>query len=169
MSERSNDQGLFRKLPGELQNQIFLNLDYPSAILLSRTNRYFRQVVRPSSPPTDAEKLALIQLVEMIYGHFFQDFACTSCFRLKCREEFGVAQIKNRTKGSIWNPQSRERFCLDCGINRGFYATAWRIKVFDGFDDPRYESWVRSEDGARYLYLPSVFRTGQWLGVGEAA
>ncbi|KAK7529100.1 uncharacterized protein J3D65DRAFT_643221 [Phyllosticta citribraziliensis] len=155
MSVAVNKNGLFAKLPGELQNRIFSYLDYPSAIFLARTNQYFRRVVRLSTTPTNAERLAIVQILELSFGSFlFRLFACTTCFRLKPREEFGVAQIKKHGKGTPENPRSCHRFCLDCGIDEGYYGAdgaSREVKVFEEYNNPQKQHLVEYVRGERYL------------------
>ncbi|KAK8170831.1 hypothetical protein BKA80DRAFT_338953 [Phyllosticta citrichinensis] len=153
MSEAVDNNGLFGRLPGELQNQIFAHLDYLSAVFLSRTNQYFRRIVERPPTPTDSEKLAIIHLLERTEGDFSSWFACHKCFRLKPQEEFGVTQILDRGKAFNYKMQPSNRFCIDCGL-KGYYKSKNNPMIFDGYKNPQNEHLIRHGFVARHLAIP---------------
>ncbi|KAK8169312.1 hypothetical protein IWX90DRAFT_429594 [Phyllosticta citrichinensis] len=131
-------EDLFSKLPGELQNQIFENLDYPSAIFLARTNRHLRRVIKPSSAPTDAEKLSYLFCLEKLEENAHR-YACSSCLRLKCCPEFGETQImKKRSKSHC---EAHLRLCIECALKRRFYSPGTRVRI-RGMDGKRQDSYL---------------------------
>ncbi|KAK7546330.1 hypothetical protein IWX50DRAFT_692791 [Phyllosticta citricarpa] len=116
--DRNGETGLFSRLPGELQNQIFLHLDSLSALFLPATNRYFRDVINPPVS-TRAERLTCLREQELLPGKD-DYFGCTKCWLLKPRSAFGSPQVrKRRAKG---HSQSHKRFCKDCGVSKRIYT-----------------------------------------------
>ncbi|KAK8213654.1 hypothetical protein IWZ01DRAFT_480618 [Phyllosticta capitalensis] len=55
------NQGLIGRLPVDLQLKIYHSLDYPSAIFLAATSRFYRSVVDPSTLIPEDEKIRFIQ------------------------------------------------------------------------------------------------------------
>ncbi|KAK7529104.1 uncharacterized protein J3D65DRAFT_542531, partial [Phyllosticta citribraziliensis] len=122
-------------LPGELQNQIFENLDYLSAVLLARTNRHFRRVVKVSSPPTDTEKLEFLLYLEKRKENAYR-YACSSCLRLKDCPEFGETYVmKKRSKG---HSEAHLRLCIECALKGEKYPPGAQVKI-RGMDGKRQD------------------------------
>ncbi|KAK8170809.1 hypothetical protein BKA80DRAFT_298199 [Phyllosticta citrichinensis] len=87
MAERNATDPL-RALPGELQNEIFTHLDYPAAISLASTNRYFRRVVNPLTQVSDEDKLVFLRYAQCFLKQNKYKPACFTCFRVKERYHF---------------------------------------------------------------------------------
>ncbi|KAK7631887.1 hypothetical protein IWX48DRAFT_653215 [Phyllosticta citricarpa] len=94
-----------RALPGELQNLIFENLDYPSAISLAATGRYFRNVVNPATQVPAEDKVAFLRYL-VLKEENDEVGACLGCFRIK--------QLMDVSMPCPENPVARVRWCQDC-------------------------------------------------------
>ncbi|KAK8169316.1 hypothetical protein IWX90DRAFT_173285 [Phyllosticta citrichinensis] len=130
--------GLFGRLPGEIQNKIFRNLDYRSAIFLAATSSYFRDDVKLLVLVSDEEKLACLRDLEKLPQND-SSFSCTKCWRLKPRTAFGIKQLlRKRGKG---NSQSHKRFCIECGM-AGIFSPGSLVWPSDPVDSQYPHQWV---------------------------
>ncbi|KAK7529160.1 uncharacterized protein J3D65DRAFT_180799 [Phyllosticta citribraziliensis] len=107
MAERNATDPL-RALPGELQNEIFKHLDYPAAMLLASTNRYFRRVVNPLTQVSDEDKLVFLRYALCFLEQNRHKPACFTCFRVKERHHFPAQSAVHSVDGT-------GRSCFSCG------------------------------------------------------
>ncbi|KAM0802338.1 hypothetical protein BDR22DRAFT_887575 [Usnea florida] len=117
-----NERPTLSNLAGELQNLIFKHLHPPAAVRLRQTNHYFSSIVDiPISAVFD-----YLQEKEQLPTHS-DDFACFTCLRLKSRSSFGKSQTRS-PRGKDGD-NSRERFCVDCGIKARKYNRSCIIVI----------------------------------------
>lgn len=134
------------QLPRELQQMVFIHLDYQMLIRLSTVNRYFQQIIDPQRMASDADKIQFIMRAAKDFpqhrpserGHDFRpgNFECYICFRVRSPENFDMLQPQSAfldLRGCI--VQDREpdpridvkvmlrRFCIECGVKEGIHAS----------------------------------------------
>ncbi|GAD94523.1 hypothetical protein PVAR5_3149 [Paecilomyces variotii No. 5] len=118
--------GTFQDLPVELHLQISDFLDYPTRLILSQTNRYFRSLVKVERPTTVEQQglyLCAIETWERYHGYY----ACSYCLQLLPEKMFSDDQITGeRGKDEA---QNHLRFCIDCGIHEEIYEPAEQIWI----------------------------------------
>lgn len=114
-------------LPGELQNAIFAQLNYGSAINLSSTNRYYHHVINPMALTSELDKATFVHQAELHFPQHKQNkaYGCYSCYRVKPREAF--SQKQGTSKDRYWT-----RFCLDCGGRKGIYIPGNKVRMANG-------------------------------------
>lgn len=129
------------RLPLELQQMIFSNLNYQSLIFMSMTNRHFNQTVKPQEMADPIDKF---QFVMHAANNFEQhrpkekewwgNFECYICYRVRSQDHFDALQsltayfdskgrlVTGRPPGPGDTLYSLRRFCIDCGIKEGLHA-----------------------------------------------
>ncbi|QPG95804.1 hypothetical protein C2857_002147 [Epichloe festucae Fl1] len=90
------------QLPRELQEMVFIHLDYQMLIRLSTVNRYFQQIIDPQRMASDADKVQFIMRAAKDFpqhrpserGHDFRpgNFECYICFRVRSPDNFDMLQ-----------------------------------------------------------------------------
>lgn len=103
------------ELPGELQDQVIVNLHPSAAIALMQTNRHFHTSVSLHRLSIEVVEAFLDEKDLHIYNA--DDYFCYSCYRLKPKISFLSSQVegkhgKNGTK-------AHERWCSKCLMARG--------------------------------------------------
>lgn len=112
--------GLIGALPGELQNQIFDYLDYPSAIFLAATNRYFRSIIDPVALVSDEDKICFLKYAESyMVEDLGVEMACLKCFKIRGIGCFDVVDprsidpLDRRSDLRTWERLT----CTDCACH----------------------------------------------------
>lgn len=131
------------RLPMELQEMVFGNLDYQSLILLSTTNRYFHKTIKPRER---ADPKDMFQFVMEAARSFPQhrpkkeedntgwgNFECYVCYRVRAHDHFDTQQrstayfdskfrlVSGRAPGPGDVEYPLRRFCIDCGVKEGLH------------------------------------------------
>lgn len=120
-------------LPLELQYKIFEFLDYPSALFLTATCRFFHH--NSSKTPLEFQSVADKELFFLKAENFCHNvgnlgYACFKCFEIKSYREFARKQVSgDRRKGGGC---AYRRFCVDCGLIYNIYARGSRVRKADG-------------------------------------
>ncbi|KAK7564430.1 hypothetical protein IWX49DRAFT_554052 [Phyllosticta citricarpa] len=105
--------GVFGKLPGEIQNLIFENLEYQSAIFLAATSSYFRYDVKVLNVVSDEEKLRCLDKLEGLEKNFL-NFGCTQCWRLRPSSELFFELLT--TKDGGYSVPDMGEICTECEL-----------------------------------------------------
>ncbi|KAK8195698.1 uncharacterized protein BKA78DRAFT_310422 [Phyllosticta capitalensis] len=125
------NQGLIGRLPVDLQLKIYHSLDYPSAIFLAATSRFYRSVVYPSTLIPRNEKIRFIQLAENFPQHTsVVGVPCFGCFRVKKLSGFYHSYVTGKMGKHYPRKKGREphRSCLECGKVREVHAHNARME-----------------------------------------
>lgn len=147
----------FLSLPAELHNQIVGEMDFPSALNLSKTNRYFRRTVDATYKPIphgfcrELDKLSSCR-------QFRNHFVCYKCRCIKPSTAFVKKQIKK--KRGVLHGDHRKRSCFDCSVSRGAFDEGHQVMAPDG-----NVYWiVRNPMGVNVLKSVSAYIESRWPG-----
>lgn len=135
---------LIERLPSELQNMVYSNLEYQQLIHLSTMNKYFHTSVQPSQISTADDKAAFVMRAVRDFpqhrpsekGHEYKpgNFECYICFRVRSPDHFDMLQPQHAfvdARGNLVtdrdpSPSDRKitlrRFCIECGVREGLHA-----------------------------------------------
>lgn len=118
-SSGADERPALCNLAGELQDLIITNLHPSAAIALSQTNWHFNSCVNLHRLPSSAV-LKYLQEKELLPTHS-NDYACSTCLRLKPRSTFTTSQTRvSRGKSG---QHACKRICFDCSCRNDKYCT----------------------------------------------
>ncbi|KAK8254338.1 hypothetical protein IWZ00DRAFT_569508 [Phyllosticta capitalensis] len=136
------NQGLIGRLPVDLQLKIYHSLDYPSAIFLAATSRFYRSVVYPSTLIPRNEKIRFIQLAENFPQHtsvVVMSLEKWESITHGKRDENHIAAVSNAERlGKYMRTMLGWRVCQHIGRR-------WRVRSTSGRpfgNAPFAESWA---------------------------
>ncbi|OJJ66822.1 hypothetical protein ASPBRDRAFT_187457 [Aspergillus brasiliensis CBS 101740] len=115
MRTASSAMDYLTSLLPELQIQVIEYLDYPSLVVLSQTNQYFRSIIQVQIPTTTEQKLSYLFSAEN-WKKNKKSFACSQCLKLRPRNKFANKQVKREYRKKF--AQCSLRYCLQCGPPR---------------------------------------------------
>ena len=117
-------------LPGELQNQIFENLEPFSVLTLRQVNQYFRQIL-PCSNATYLLSPQYLHDIETSSWHPLRSqFACFLCLRTRPEVCFSAKRTHGKygKNGAGWD----KRCCMDCLITHESVTPNPKLKMHNG-------------------------------------
>jgi len=146
----------FLYLPAELHNQIVGEMDFPSALNLSKTNRYFRRTVDATNKPVPSgfcRELDKLSSCRQFWNHF----VCYKCRCIKPSTAFVKKQIKK--KRDVLSGKHRNRSCFDCSVSSGAFGEG-QVKAPNG----GIYCIVRNPMGVNVLKSMSADIESRWPG-----
>lgn len=111
------------RLPIELHQNIIGHLDLQDRAALAMTNRYFSVVATPTYKTFLDSEMTERAVAQNLY-------TCKGCARFRRAEEFANDMIKDRR--GRHGQAAATRFCLDCGVGRGFYTVGTIVVIGTG-------------------------------------
>ncbi|KAI3549837.1 hypothetical protein CSPX01_02012 [Colletotrichum filicis] len=121
----------FGQLSYDLQYEVLRFCDYPTATLLTSTNRHFYEALHPKieyAIPA-SERLEVIQRVDRDHRNEF--WACYKCLKVFPRSKFGdslTAAKKSRQQRAHTQTFRKSRRCWTCAIENNYYADLEPVK-----------------------------------------
>ncbi|KAK1727529.1 uncharacterized protein BDZ83DRAFT_193806 [Colletotrichum acutatum] len=121
----------FGQLSYDLQYEVLRFCDYPSATLLTSTNRHFYKALRPKieyAVPAP-ERLESIQKVDLDNRNEF--WACYKCLKVFPRSNFGDSHTntkKTRQQRAHTQTFRKARRCWTCAIESNYYGDLQPVK-----------------------------------------
>lgn len=110
------------RLPVEMLRNVTDHLDLQDRVRLTVTNRYLYFTL---GVPTHSEFLAA-EASEFATSK--QLYACKGCIRFRSLAQFADDMRKGaRTRSG---PEAQSRFCLECGVERGWYSEGAMIAIY---------------------------------------
>ncbi|KAF2873745.1 hypothetical protein BDV95DRAFT_470141, partial [Massariosphaeria phaeospora] len=109
------------RLPVELYGDIIDQLDLQDRIRLAWTSRYFTSII---AFPTYDE---FLEAETRKWAMSKSLFACSICARFQRLEAFADDMRKN--KRGRFGAEARTRYCLRCGVDRGWYSIGAVVTV----------------------------------------
>lgn len=155
--QAENTSPNFLSLPAELHNQIIGEMDFPSALNLSKTNRYFRRTVDATNKPVPygfCRELDHLSFCRQFRNHF----VCYKCRCIKSSTAFVKKQIKK--KRDVLSGDHLKRSCFDCSVSRGDFYEGHQVMAPDG----KVYCIVRNSMGVKVLKSMSADIESRWSG-----
>lgn len=110
------------QLPVEMLRNVTDRLDLQERVRLSMTNRYLYFTL---GVPTHSDLLAA---EACDFATSKQLYACKGCVRFRYLSQFADDMRKGaRTRSG---PDAQSRFCLECGVERGWYSEGAMIAIY---------------------------------------
>ncbi|KAI9667064.1 MAG: hypothetical protein M1831_001241 [Alyxoria varia] len=146
-------EGHLGEIPIDVLEDVFRQLPWGAALLLSLTNKYYKELVQPLQYKTNKERLDYLQHAQKTFPrHLITSeikrsrsrgkkkgrknlppatpdaggYACYTCMRVRPLRDFSEKQ----TTGVLGKGNSRERrrFCIPCGLKKDLYSTGAVVK-----------------------------------------
>lgn len=110
------------RLPAEMLRSVTDYLDLGDQIRLSMANRHLRFML---GNPTHAD---FIKAEASEFAISRQLYTCRGCVRFRSLPQFADDMRKGtRTRSG---PDAQSRFCLECGVKRGWYSEGEKIAIY---------------------------------------